>query len=418
MIDFQMKIFGFPLLGWICMIFIIGFLLYSYFSLRKKGVEKFGSCGGPKKIKKHLKPLVRPKSIEKKITLTCFYSDSCYYSKKMMGDKIIPGSKNQDGTPMKGEWNKIKNHCKKNNIKCLTKECDNNHLNRSLAAQMGVRGFPTCVMTFEDKVIKHIVGAKPAEAVIHEIEDDHEHSEDHASSSVPKKGMAIRTYYADWCYYSKLLMGHKIIPGSKDRDGNLIAGEWDKINAFCKANNIDCKHIETSSQSGKMEAQKLGIRGFPTTIIYKDGKKVDEIGGFMKADQGFIDRIKKNMNSHDNDHHHDNSVSKTGMSIKTYYADWCYYSKKLMGVDIVPSAKERDGTPMPGEWKKIKAFCDANSVDCSYVETSKGAGKSEAQKLGIDGFPTTLIYKNGKKVDEIGGYVPADGFIAMIKKNM
>lgn len=287
MLDFQQEYFGLPLICWLCIIAVLGYIVYAYFSLQKKGLENFGQCGGVKVKRKKLKPLLRPNKKTRKIKLTCFYSNRCHFSKVFMGPLI-------KGSTFKGEWKDIKEYCKKNGIKAESKECDNNHLNRSLSASMGVPGFPTCVLTIEEEVIHKFVGAKQAPDFIAELEqvkNGEVKKPEKAKVNVPSSGLAIKTYYADWCYYSKLLMGHKIIPGAVDKDGKPIPGEWDAINAFCKKNNIDCQYVETSSGAGKEEAISLGINGFPTTKLYKDGKEMGEIGGFMEA-PNFINKLK------------------------------------------------------------------------------------------------------------------------------
>lgn len=293
MIDLQMKILDFPLLGWICLVFIVLYLGYSYYKLQKNGLEKFGSTCGGAPVTKELKPLIRPKKMIQELTLTCFYANDCYWSKKMMGNKMIPGSVDKDGNPIKGEWDELKDNCAKKGIKCLAKECSNNHLNRSLAAQMGIRGFPTCVLTFKNKIIKELPGARSAKDIMHEISEPHHH-EEKSSDDVPNKGFAIKTYYADWCYYSKKLMGIDIVPSAKERDGTPMPGEWKEIESFCKRNKVNCSYVETSKGPGQEESRKLGINGFPTTLIYKDGKKIEEIGGYMKSED-FLNVIKKSM---------------------------------------------------------------------------------------------------------------------------
>ena len=298
MIDFQMKILNFPLLGWICVVFVIIYLGYSYLKLQKNGLENFGSQCGGKPVTKKLKHLVRPNKNIKELTLTCFYANDCYWSKKMMGNKMIPGSVDKNGNPIKGEWDELKDRCAKKGINCLAKECSNNHLNRSLAAQMGIRGFPTCVLTYKNKIIKELPGARSANEIMHEISEPHHHeeknSEEKNSDDVPNKGFAIRTYYANWCIYSKKLMGIDIIPTARNPDGTPMPGEWKEIESFCKRNNVNCSYVETSQSPGKEESRKLGINGFPTTLIYKDGKKVEEIGGYMKSED-FLNVLKKSM---------------------------------------------------------------------------------------------------------------------------
>ena len=71
-----------------------------------------------------------------------------------------------------------------------------------------------------------------------------------------------------------------------------------------------------------------------------------------------------------------------------------------------------------GEQNYVEDCCKRNNVNCSYVETSQSPGKEESRKLGINGFPTTLIYKDGKKVEEIGGYMKAEDFLNVLKKSM
>ena len=403
----QIEYFNMPLIFWICLLIVVGYIVWLYLNREKKSIENFGRCGGMKVVKKEPKNKIKTKN---KIKITCFYSNSCHFSKVFMGPII-------EGSQFQGEWKDIKHYCKRNGIDVESKECDNNPLHRALATRMGVPGFPSCVVSIEDEVVHTIVGAKKSKDFINEIKQVKHGKKVKKNNNIPSKGLAIRTYYADWCIYSKMLMGVKIIPTAIDKDGNPMKGEWDQISAFCKDNNIDCKYVETSSGAGQEEARSLGIRGFPTTKIYKDGKEVDEIGGFMEA-PGFIEMINKNLHGKKEEMKQEKKGGSSGLTVKAYYADWCIYSKMLMGIKIIPGAKDKDGNPIKGEWEAIDAFCKENNINCEYIETSDGAGKEEARSLGIRGFPTTKILKNGKEVDEIGGFIEAPGFIAMIKKNM
>ena len=78
------------------------------------------------------------------MTLMCFYTNWCGFSKKMMGS-LIPGH------DFKGEWNEITKYCNQNGIKPLAVDAEKN---RHLAEKHKVRGFPTCVLLKDNTVIK------------------------------------------------------------------------------------------------------------------------------------------------------------------------------------------------------------------------------------------------------------------------
>jgi thioredoxin len=78
------------------------------------------------------------------------------------------------------------------------------------------------------------------------------------------KGVVFVKFYADWCGWC-----HKFTPIVKK-----VAGELQGKLAFVQ--------IDTDKHGAI--AGKYGVRGLPTSLVFKDGKMVEKVVGFRKED--------------------------------------------------------------------------------------------------------------------------------------
>ena len=210
------------------------------------------------------------------MTLMCFYTNWCGYSKKMMGS-IIPGHEYM------GEWNEIKNYCNQNGVKPIAVDAEKN---RDLAQKHGIRGFPTCVLLKDNTLIKTLPGFRPARNIIEEVEEGKKNPvpQETGFKRLNEKGLHLRCFYAKWCHFSKKMMG-PVIPGHE------FPGEWNEIENYCKSNKIDCTAVDAEDPKNEKLANSLKIDGFPTCILFKDGSPIDEMGGYMPASK-LIEQLK------------------------------------------------------------------------------------------------------------------------------
>lgn len=77
-------------------------------------------------------------------------------------------------------------------------------------------------------------------------------------------------------------------------------------------------------------------------------------------------------------------LTGTGQSVVKYYAPWCGFCKKMAPV-------------YEGYAKQYP------KAHLAKVDFTQEHGKKLAQDAGVNGFPTFVFYKDGKKVDEVIG---------------
>lgn len=93
------------------------------------------------------------------------------------------------------------------------------------------------------------------------------------------------------------------------------------------------------------------------------------------------------------------------------YTDWCLWCKRLdrdvYGNDQVAAYLNR-------QYITIKLNAESNA-EIQFNETSYTEA-SLAQAFGVTGYPAIIFFdSNGEPLDKLGGYVPADQFLPVIK---
>jgi len=291
--DLNKKYLNLSVFTWIVILSITVFFVIAVTKMKKK--ETFSNCGSlkhvphkrvvQKKVPKekpnhqehhHQKPQHESVQMVPGMTLMCFYTNWCGYSKKMMG-QMIPGHDD------KGQWDMISTYCKQNGINPVAVNAEEN---KELSMKMKVRGFPTCVLLKDNTVIKTIPGFRPAPDVIKEVEQGKANPEpEHKEVKLNESGLHLRCFYASWCHFSKKMMGPVI-------KGHEFPGEWNAIKNYCDSKNIQCTAVDAEAPENKEMTRSLEIDGFPTCVLFKDGKPIDEMGGYMPASK-LIEQIKK-----------------------------------------------------------------------------------------------------------------------------
>ncbi len=93
--------------------------------------------------------------------------------------------------------------------------------------------------------------------------------------------------------------------------------------------------------------------------------------------------------------------SEKKMVMIDVYTDWCGWCKKL-DKDVYSDKKVQE--------KLAKSF-----ISVKINPEKNSANKKVAQQFGVRGFPNIIFVDgDGKKVNGIGGYVPADDFLKVL----
>ena len=82
-------------------------------------------------------------------------------------------------------------------------------------------------------------------------------------------------------------------------------------------------------------------------------------------------------------------------------ASWCGWSKKQMD-----------------EFPAIKSALEQKNVSVREVEDKTPEGQKMSQQFEIDGYPGSLVFKDGNLVDKIGGYKPANALIQQVLSHL
>ena len=212
-------------------------------------------------------------------------------------------------------------------------------------------------------------------------------------------GMTLMCFYTNWCGYSKKMMG-QLIPGHDDK------GQWDTISTYCKQHGVNPMAVD--AEKNRDLAMKYKVRGFPTCVLLKDNTVIKTIPGFRPA-ANVIEEVEKGQ-SNPVPEETEVKLDESGLHLRCFYASWCHFSKKMMGPVI-------KGHEFPGEWNEIKQYCDSKNIQCTAVDAEDPNNEKLARSLEIDGFPTCVLFKDGKPIDEMGGYMPASNLIEQIKKH-
>jgi thioredoxin-related protein len=105
-------------------------------------------------------------------------------------------------------------------------------------------------------------------------------------------------------------------------------------------------------------------------------------------------------------------AKKSGKKVMVdVYTDWCGWCKRL-DKDVYGNASV--AAYLRDHFVLVKLNPETNTT-VKYKDTSYAAGVF-AQGFGITGYPTILFFEpGGEPIDRLGGYVPAEKFLPIIK---
>jgi thioredoxin-like negative regulator of GroEL len=90
------------------------------------------------------------------------------------------------------------------------------------------------------------------------------------------------------------------------------------------------------------------------------------------------------------------------VQFKVYYANWCGWSKRALAVI--------NSSEFQSQMNQIKDKAEVVLVDC------ENGGENECSANNIRGFPTMILFKDGKPT-QFNGERTTEGIISFIKEN-
>ena len=97
-----------------------------------------------------------------------------------------------------------------------------------------------------------------------------------------------------------------------------------------------------------------------------------------------------------------NNNNNNKVQFKVYYTNWCGWSKKALA--LINSSE------FQSQINQIKDKAEVILVDC------ENGVENECSANNIRGFPTMILFKNGKAID-FNGERTTEGIISFIKQN-
>lgn len=214
-----------------------------------------------------------------------------------------------------------------------------------------------------------------------------------------KSGLHLIKFYAPWCGHCR-----RLEPTWND------LGKFYENDDGIKIAKIDC--TENSAECSKFE-----VRGYPTLLLIKDGKKIEKYQGGrdLEAFKKYITAKMSQPNLEPADEAKKEGVQrgitdltdatfddhiKSGLHFIKFYAPWCGHCRRLE-----PTWKELGKAHEKGDGVKIARIdCTAHSKSCSKHE--------------VRGYPTLLLFQDGKKIDKYQGSRELDRLEDYLKLKM
>jgi thiol-disulfide isomerase/thioredoxin len=380
----------------------------------KKEVRKARAGARPQPVKTPKKPKSNNSGI------IVFYAAWCGASRAFMGDNIGKGE-------IGNEWKKVKMWCEANGVNCHQVDADKESAS---ARRYGIQYLPTIILKNGDN-IKKIEGSKPAQDVVTNFmnlgKNEKTKPDSKSNNAIQVNNVKnvknikkvkkntknvnnvnIMIFYAPWCGWSRKFVGNKVVPAFNGQV-NREHGIYRKLKRHCNNRKYNLQMIDTDKYPEL--ARRENVNGFPHTVVKVNDLKIGDIGGYL-PENDFISRL-ESMIEDSRKVHSDHK----GLSMLTLYAPWCGWSKRMVGNRFVKDYNGSfRGSGPEGEYVKINSFCNKNNINYDVINGEEN--RELAQKFGVQGWPGTVIFKDGRKVDTIYGYRPAADVIDMLKKLM
>jgi thioredoxin len=160
--------------------------------------------------------------------------------------------------------------------------------------------------------------------------------------------------------------------------------------------------------------RKLRLRRAPTTVVFKDGNKVETIGGF-KDEAALRKVIDEHLAGTRKPQEEEGTKLKfpdvkdaaefkakatdvAGVVLVDFHEDWCGWCQKLKPV--------------------LNKLSEEMKGKVSFVAVNTGKCKDIKEKFAIQVWPTMVVLKDGKEVERIKGFKPADELRTILEKHL
>lgn len=202
------------------------------------------------------------------------------------------------------------------------------------------------------------------------------------------RGFHFVKFFAPWC-------GHCQKMASTWKDLALIYS-----NKEVKISEVDCTQHASVCQS-------YDINGYPTLIFFHDGKKIQNYNGQRTIEEfsSFIDSlivlqqspVQNNGQVMElNDKNYLNVLEQSELLFVKYFAPWCGHCRNMAPTWIELASKF-----------SVKILIA--EVDCTVYDNI-------CTKNSINGYPTLIMYKKGKKLEEYSGARDLESLTTFINK--
>uniref|UniRef100_A0AC34QUX8 Thioredoxin domain-containing protein n=1 Tax=Panagrolaimus sp. JU765 TaxID=591449 RepID=A0AC34QUX8_9BILA len=198
-----------------------------------------------------------------------------------------------------------------------------------------------------------------------------------------KKSLVL--FYASWCNHCKLVKPEFVKASKRFKSGLFIAVDCGIYQVLCKNNEIKSYPILKLFKKGELFSEYYGPRS-ADGFIAAFSKTKDE----LMPEDGKTFKFPESVNLGNESNFED--LIKEEKTLVMFYAPWCGHCQNAKPEFIAASLLQKEG--------KYAA------VDCTEQ-------KSICEKYEVTSYPTFLIFKNGKKLEQFQGERNAKGFGAV-----
>lgn len=180
-----------------------------------------------------------------------------------------------------------------------------------------------------------------------------------ANVSISNKPRIV-LYYTPWCRYST----------------KFINGAWKSFHDYVKTKLDDKLIIESvCCTDNHMICDSENIKGYPTVILYVGNDKYEFVGNNTFSDLvEFTESVLKLNNQ---------VIQADKPKIALFFAPWCGHCKTFMN----------------NGWKQFVDFHQKNLTSILDVVTLSCEENNElCKEIGVRGYPTVILFANGKKI--------------------